>query len=204
MRKPYRLIVSAIIILVVLNPILGNRKENNKEEIPQILANELITNNKIGEILNKKIEENQKIKIEEEYSKLEDRRRERIIASRSGIDRGLFAVTCYDLSEESTGKKVGHKYYGITASGVDLTGHTWETARAIAVDPSIIPLGSEVRITFVEEGYEKYNGIYTAVDTGGAIKSKIVDFFLGDFKQNKAHKSVWEFGRTKAKIEILE
>lgn len=134
----------------------------------------------------------------------ENKRLEKIKSpSRGGTSRE-FTVTCYDLSVQSCGKPIGSKGYGITASGFDLTGHTWETARAIAVDPKVIPLGSKVEITFIDEDYSKYNSTYTAVDTGSAIKGNKIDFFLGDFNQNKVHQSVWEFGKTKAVVKILE
>lgn len=119
-------------------------------------------------------------------------------------DLGVFKVTCYDLSVQSCGKPIGSKGYGITASGFDLTGHSWDTARSIAVDPRVIPLGSKVEITFTNEKYSKYNGIYTARDTGGAIKQRKIDFFLGDFHQNKTHQSVWDFGVTQAKLKIIK
>jgi 3D (Asp-Asp-Asp) domain-containing protein len=50
-----------------------------------------------------------------------------------------------------------------TATGIDLR----ENSRVIAVDPSVIPLGSQVEI----EGL----GVYTAGDTGGAINGNIID-----------------------------
>ena len=115
-----------------------------------------------------------------------------------------FTVTSYDLSVASCGKPIGSKGYGITASGISLIGHTWESARSIAVDPKVIPLGSKVEVIFSEPGYSKYNGIYNAVDKGGAIKGNIIDFFMGDFNQNEEHPSVSYFGRTKANIKIVE
>ncbi|SCG82693.1 hypothetical protein DW1_1120 [Proteiniborus sp. DW1] len=117
---------------------------------------------------------------------------------------GEFMVTAYDLSVESCGKPIGHKEYGITASGFNLTGHTWETAKTIAVDPKVIPLGSKVRVTFTDEKYSKYNGEYIARDTGGAVKGKIIDLFLGDFSSNEESQKVRDFGRTKAIVEIIK
>lgn len=120
------------------------------------------------------------------------------------VNEGLdVVVTCYDLSVQSCGKPIGSKGYGITASGFDLRGHSWESARAIAVDPKVIPLGSDVEVIFDNDNYSKYNGVYKAVDTGGAIKGNKIDFFLGDFNQNKTHQSVWDFGKTTAKVKIM-
>ncbi|WHY84240.1 LysM peptidoglycan-binding domain-containing protein [Neobacillus novalis] len=57
---------------------------------------------------------------------------------------------------------------GTTATGVDLNANP--DAKVIAVDPSVIPLGSKVYV----EGY----GTAIAADTGGAIKGNRIDVFL--------------------------
>jgi 3D (Asp-Asp-Asp) domain-containing protein len=57
---------------------------------------------------------------------------------------------------------------GITATGVNLKENP--DAKVIAVDPSVIPLGSKVYV----EGY----GYATAADTGGAIKGNKIDLFV--------------------------
>lgn len=67
--------------------------------------------------------------------------------------------------------------FKITHYGIDCDGCIGTTAsgtipainRTIAVDPTIIPLGSEVMIN---------NQIYIAEDTGGAIKGNIIDLFV--------------------------
>ena len=45
-----------------------------------------------------------------------------------------------------------------------------EIGRTIAVDPEVIPLGSEVMID---------GKVYIAEDTGGAIKGNKIDLFVG-------------------------
>lgn len=107
-------------------------------------------------------------------------------------------VTAYDLSPESCGKYEGETGYGITASGVDLTGHSLWSARAIAVDPNVIPLGSKVRIIFEDEDAQQYNGIYTAIDTGAAINGNRIDIFFGN-----ATNEALSFGIRKAKLQII-
>lgn len=57
---------------------------------------------------------------------------------------------------------------GITATGVNLNNNP--NAKVIAVDPSVIPLGSKVYV----EGY----GYATAADTGGAIKGNKIDIHV--------------------------
>ena len=112
---------------------------------------------------------------------------------------GTFLSTAYDLSVQSTGKPIGHKYYGVTSSGVSLKNHSRKSAMAIATDPKVIPTGTKVYIEF-EEPYSDFNGIYTAVDKGGAIKGKKIDLFMGDFRSNSPHPSVYQFGKRNVKI----
>lgn len=62
---------------------------------------------------------------------------------------------------------------GVTATGINLKSNP--SARVIAVDPSVIPLGSTVYV----EGY----GIAIAGDTGGAIKGNRIDIYMRDHGQ---------------------
>lgn len=114
-----------------------------------------------------------------------------------------FVVTAYDLSVESCGKPVGSHGYGLTASGFNLAGHTLESARAIAVDPSVIPIGSKVEIIFDDPAVQHYSGVYTAVDTGGAIQGNRIDLFVGDFGNNSSSQKALNFGCRNAKVRIL-
>lgn len=76
---------------------------------------------------------------------------------------------------------------GITATGINLKANPG--AKVIAVDPSVIPLGSKVWV----EGY----GTAIAGDTGGAIKGNKIDIFVPTKDQ------AYSFGRKKVKIKIL-
>jgi 3D (Asp-Asp-Asp) domain-containing protein len=76
---------------------------------------------------------------------------------------------------------------GITATGLNVKANPG--ARIIAVDPAVIPLGSKVYI----EGY----GNYTAADTGGAIKGRRIDVFMGTEANARS------FGRQTLKLTIL-
>jgi 3D (Asp-Asp-Asp) domain-containing protein len=62
--------------------------------------------------------------------------------------------------------------------------------RTIAVDPSVIPLGSRVYI----DGY----GMFIAEDTGGAVKGNHVDIFLN------SHARCEQNGVTSAKIYLIK
>ena len=114
----------------------------------------------------------------------------------------IFLVTVYDLSFQSCQKSRGNSDYGITASGYDLRGHTLSSAKVISVDPTIISLGSKVRLTFKEDKYKKYNGIYTASDVGGGIKNKKIDLFVGD--NIRSRKNIRDFGVRECVVEIIE
>ena len=85
--------------------------------------------------------------------------------------------TAYSYSE------AGASYF--TASGTDLRANPM----AIAVDPSVIPLGTLVEV----QGY----GVALALDTGGAIKGNIIDVHFPTVAQCK----VW--GRRMVQVRIL-
>jgi 3D (Asp-Asp-Asp) domain-containing protein len=77
-------------------------------------------------------------------------------SSQPGRPLGTFLVTCYDLA-------------GITASGAPVG------PEAVAVDPSIIPLGSHM--------YVQGAGNRIALDTGGAIKGRHLDIWAPSYTQ---------------------
>lgn len=95
-------------------------------------------------------------------------------------------LTAYTAGKESTGKTPSHPAYGITRSGSKA-----EEGRTVAVDPSIIPLGSTVLI----EGI----GIRKAEDTGSAIRGARIDVYMNDLKE------AVQFGVKKnVKVFVLE
>lgn len=75
---------------------------------------------------------------------------------------------------------------GTTATGVDLSSNPG--ARVVAVDPSVIPLGSTVQIP----GY----GSYTAADTGSAIQGHRIDIHFSSTG------AALNFGRQTLNIQI--
>ncbi|UNY39877.1 lytic transglycosylase [Bacillus phage vB_BauM_KLEB27-3] len=76
---------------------------------------------------------------------------------------------------------------GITATGRDLSND--RSAKVIAVDPSVIPLGTNVYV----EGY----GYAVAADTGGAIKGHKIDLHVPTESQAN------QWGVQKVKVKIL-
>ncbi|RKL65200.1 hypothetical protein CR203_21780 [Salipaludibacillus neizhouensis] len=77
---------------------------------------------------------------------------------------------------------------GVTATGINLRENPGKNV--IAVDPSVIPLGSRVEV----KGY----GTYIAGDTGGAIKGNKIDIFMPDKSK------VQSFGRQSVQIRVLD
>ena len=144
--------------------------------------------------LDQQLQEIKESKAKEE-AKAKERAKQLQQATRGGVSRGTFTITAYDDTPASQGKWVG-----TTATGFSLRGHTRESAMCIAVDPRVIPLNSKVLLEF-DDDYAHFNGVYTAYDTGGAIKGNIIDLFMGG--QGVAQQ-VRNFGRRKVRVTILE
>ena len=91
---------------------------------------------------------------------------ERGAEEREMVSLGVFRITYYTNSIECCGKKDG-----VTRSGaIARSNHT------IAVDPEVIPLGSEVMIG---------GTVYTAEDIGGAVKGKVIDIYVDDLNAER-------------------
>ena len=93
---------------------------------------------------------------------------------------GNYKLTFYDPCVECNGNNLA-----LTATGTTLT-----EGRTIAVDPSVIPLGSRVFI----EGY----GVFIAEDTGGAIKGNKIDIAVS------THERANELGVQYANVYLLK
>ncbi|CRK81269.1 3D domain-containing protein [Neobacillus massiliamazoniensis] len=76
---------------------------------------------------------------------------------------------------------------GITKTGINIKDNPNE--KVIAVDPSVIPLGSKVYVEGVGEA--------TAADTGGAIKGNRIDVFI------PSEQDAMNFGVKQLKVKIL-
>lgn len=83
---------------------------------------------------------------------------------------------------------------GITATGIDVRNSiTYNGYRIIAVDPSVIPLGS---IVSVSVGGQTFTAM--ALDTGGAIKGNKIDILVG------SHSQAISAGRQQATVTIMK
>lgn len=95
------------------------------------------------------------------------------------VNLGTFHITHYCPCMECCGKTDG-----ITASGTKA-----KEGRTIAVDPDIIPLGTEVEI----DGHT-----YIAEDIGGAIDGNRIDVYVS------SHERAWELGVYDAEVLVKE
>ncbi|BAQ09488.1 DNA polymerase III subunits gamma and tau [Bacillus sp. OxB-1] len=77
---------------------------------------------------------------------------------------------------------------GITRTGINLRANP--NLKVIAVDPSVIPLGSKVWV----EGY----GYAIAGDTGGAIKGRKIDLHVPTTSE------AYKFGKRQVKVKIID
>lgn len=95
-------------------------------------------------------------------------------------DLGEFKLTAYCTCDKCCGE---------WADGITFTGTEATPGRTVAVDPSVIPLGSTVEI----------NGVsYIAEDIGGAIKGKRIDVLF------PSHQAALEFGVQYSNVSILK
>jgi len=76
----------------------------------------------------------------------------------------------------------------VTASG------TAPTAKTVAADPAVLPLGSRIRLTGLDK---RYDGVYVVRDTGARVRGRRIDLYIRD-----CHEAV-RFGRRSATVSLL-
>ena len=76
-----------------------------------------------------------------------------------------------------------------TASGVNVRNGI------AAADPDLLPVGSVIQ---VDRLGDRYNGIYTVMDTGPAVQGRHIDIYMWDCDEAR-----YEFGRRSAGITVL-
>ena len=111
----------------------------------------------------------------------------RIVVREMQTPAGLIRYTDV-LDMEATAYYPGPESTGVWADGYTATGLKAGHG-VIAVDPSVIPLGTRVYIP----GY----GIAVAGDVGGAIKGNIIDLAFDTYRE------AMHFGRQRVKVYIL-
>jgi 3D (Asp-Asp-Asp) domain-containing protein len=103
-------------------------------------------------------------------------------------------ATAYCLCKKCCGKAETHPQYGVTASGYRITPGTNE--KVIAVDTSVIPLGTKVYVEGLN-GANSY-GYAIAADTGSAIKNMKIDLYMD------SHAEALRWGFKKVNVYLLE
>ena len=91
---------------------------------------------------------------------------------------GTFETTAYCKCE---------KCCGVWSDSPTKSGTIPQEGRTIAVDPDVIPLGTQVLID---------GQIYTAEDTGSAVKGNVIDIYFSD------HEETEEYGRQDREVWI--
>ena len=98
---------------------------------------------------------------------------------REFVSLGNFSISYYCKCEVCCGK----------SDGITATGTVVEEGRTIAVDPDVIPLGTQVMIDGI---------LYTAEDVGGAIQGNKVDIYTD------SHAYALQMGRYQAEVFICK
>lgn len=90
---------------------------------------------------------------------------------------GVFSTTAYCKCE---------KCCGIWTDSPTKSGTIPQEGRTIAVDPDVIPLGTQVLID---------GQTYTAEDTGSAVKGNVIDIYFNDHEETEKYgrqeKNIW-------------
>jgi 3D (Asp-Asp-Asp) domain-containing protein len=111
-----------------------------------------------------------------------------------GVAAALFAPAC---GPSSPPEEAGFTPEEFVATAYCLEGITQSGVRVqpgiVAADPAVLPVGSVVRI----EEPADHAGIYTVLDTGGAIKGDRLDIYLPDCGDAQ------EFGRQPVSVRVL-
>jgi 3D (Asp-Asp-Asp) domain-containing protein len=71
---------------------------------------------------------------------------------------------------------------------------TVPTESTVAADPSVLRLGSRIRITGLDE---RYNGVYVVEDTGPKVRGRHVDLYVPNCRD------AVRFGRRRADVAVV-
>ncbi|MGN4822104.1 3D domain-containing protein [Bacillus cereus group sp. MYBK139-2] len=157
-----------------------SEKQKELSAVIDTLSQEKSDMNAENEKLKNEVEQLKKIKADAEKAKQAKQEQvksaEKKSSSSSTVSAGGYEnwrkinvqATAYSTYE--AGDKLAGQWQGLTATGTSVR---WGV---IAVDPSVIPLGSKVYIP-------QFNQTFTAEDTGNAIKGNIIDIFMSTNSQ---------------------
>lgn len=203
-RKILKVIITIIIMIVIITSFNKTCMIQDSKHIEKYHNYSTLTDNYLTEIQKQKsqyaISRIKMSQLANEAKVLKD-----VVLTSRGEDDGWIKVkvTAYDLSFRSCGKRIDNKLYGITATGFNLKGKNYKTARVIAVDKDFIPLKSKVKLRFIDELFQKYDETYSAEDVGGDIVGRHIDLFLFDTGE-KVNQKALDFGVTEAYLQIID
>lgn len=145
----------------------------------------------------KKAEENivpekviQYVYIEKEQPKEEQPQTETPKNEIQNVSLGTFIATAYCPCQKCCGKYALNRPIDDNGEPIIYTasGEVAKDGITVAVDPSIIPLGTKLCIGGKE---------YIATDTGSAIKGNRIDFYFAD------HEQALQFGRQQVEVFVM-
>lgn len=178
--------------------VLGQEKQRQEEQINGLAEDNNELRGKVNEIseqliqVQQQLDEKQK-QLNDAQKKLEVSKTSTSYNSSSSSNSGQwqdYKATAYSTYEN--GDSLSSSRWGnLTASGT-----TVKQGRTIAVDRNRIPLGTKVELQF-PPGYEYLNGVYTAEDTGSAIKGNKIDVYMDSIQACNA------FGVRQVKLRII-
>lgn len=184
----YAAIIAAILVLIVA--IAAVRAKAAEPQAPvdelKISASETITHSE-DDAKNTPVFVTSLEQIMDSYEIVEDFENEKIEAAllERATEIQNCTVTHYCICKECCGKDPDHPAYGITASGLRASPYV-----SIAVDPDVIPLGSDVLVDY-GDGELHY---YRAEDTGSAVKGDHIDVCVS------SHEEAQQLGITTATV----
>ena len=172
-RNNYLIVIACVIALLVANLALVQTIDDYKQKY-----NKLHT--KYADEVSEKFDlldeteslSNEIVRLQETIIELE----KEITEQPQWTSLGTFKITAYGID-------------CLGCTGITKSGTVPQTGRTIAVDPTIIPLGSKVMID---------NQVYIAEDTGGAIQGKIIDLFYNTEQESA------EYGVQYKEVYILK
>jgi 3D (Asp-Asp-Asp) domain-containing protein len=116
------------------------------------------------------------------------------MARASACYTGLVMLLCgglpasADQSIDGVYVATAYAQQGVTASGEYTHRHV------VAADPSILPLGTRIKVTRAG----RYSGEYVVADTGGKIQGRRLDIYL------PSEAACRKFGRRRVKVRVLQ
>jgi 3D (Asp-Asp-Asp) domain-containing protein len=120
-----------------------------------------------------------------------------VLTRRRAVSALALVVVLVAIASLTSGPRTGTRLHEFMATAYCVDGITRAGVRVqpgiVAADPDVLPLGSVVRI----EEPRSHAGVYSVLDTGGAIVGEILDVYVPDCDD------AVEFGRRTVTFRVL-